>query len=130
MHGRVAFVTGKRRRLFVGLILTMFVAPLSVRGQCFMPAVPTSGSFGSSGASEHDCCKQGLQALPPACCMTSLAGEAPARIAKAYRPSAPNIAVGVLELGPVAGGTLPARRLLRLHGDPHLAEPPPRVLRI
>jgi hypothetical protein len=126
LHGVVAFVTEKRRRLFVGLILTMFVAPLSVRGQCFMRAVPTSGS---SGASEHDCCKQGLQALPPACCMTSLAGEAPARIAKAFRPSAPTIAVGVLELRPVAGGTLPAR-LLRSHGDPHLADPPPRVLRV
>jgi hypothetical protein len=109
------------------LILTMFVAPLSLRGQCFMPAVPTSGA---SGASEHNCCKQGLQALPPACCMTSLAGEAPARIAKAYRPSVPTIAVGVLALRPVAGGTLPERRLLRSHGDPHLADPPPRVLRI
>jgi hypothetical protein len=133
LHGRVTFVTGKRRRLFVGLILTMFVAPLSVRGQCFMPAVPTSGSSGASGASgasEHNCCKQGLQALPPACCMTSLAGEAPARIAKAYRPSVPTIAVGVLALRPVAGGTLPERRLLRSHGDPHLADPPPRVLRI
>jgi hypothetical protein len=127
LHGIVALVAGTRSRLFVGLILTMFVAPLSVRGQCFMPAAPTSGS---TGASAHDCCKQGLQALPPACCMTSLAGEAPARIAKAYRPSAPTIAVGVLEPRPVAGGTLPARRLLRLHGDPHLADPPPLVLRI
>ena len=123
----VAFVTGKRRRLFVGLILTMFVAPLSVRGQCFMPAVPTSGS---TGASEHNCCKQGLQALPPACCMTSVAGEAPARIAKAYHPSVPTIAAGVLEPRPVAGDALQRRRLLRSHGDPHLADPPPLVLRI
>ena len=127
MHGAVAFVEGKRRRLFVGLILTMFVAPLSVRGQCFMPAAPTSGS---TGASAHDCCKQGLQALPPACCMTSLAVEDPARIAKAYRPSVPTLAVGVLEPRPVAVGALQGRRLLLSHRDPHLAGPPPLVLRI
>jgi hypothetical protein len=127
LHRRVTFVTGKRRRLLVGLILTMFAAPLSVRGQCFMPAVPT---FGSSGASEHNCCKQGLEALPPACCMTSLAGETPARIAKAYRPSVPAIAVSVLEPRPLAVGALQGRRLLLSHGDPHLADPPPLVLRI
>jgi hypothetical protein len=127
LHGIVAFVTGKRRRLFVGLILTMFVAPLSVRGQCFMPGVQTSGS---TGASEHDCCKQGLQALPPACCMTSVAVEAPTRIAKAYRPAAPTITVGVLEPRPLTGGALQGRRLLRSHGDAHLADPPPLVLRI
>lgn len=127
MHGVVVFVTGKRRRLFVALILTMFVAPLSVRGQCFMPAAQTSGS---TGASEHDCCKQGLQALPPACCMTSLAVEQPARIAKADRPSVAAIAVGVLEPRPLAVGALQGRRLLLSHGDPHLADPPPLVLRI
>ena len=130
MHGVVPFVTGKRRRLFVGLILTMFVAPLSVRGQCFMPAVPTSGSTGASGASEHDCCQQGLQALPPACCMTSLAVENPGRIAKAYRPSVPAIAVGVLEPRPLAIAALQGRRLLISHDDPHLAAPPPLILRI
>ena len=127
MHGTVALVKGKRRRLFVGLILTMFAAPLSVRGQCFMPAVPTSGS---TDASAHDCCKQGLQALPPACCMTSLTLEDPARIAKAYRPSLPAIAVGALEPRPVAAGALQGRRFLLSHGDPHLAGPPPLILRI
>src|SRR5881409_1953970 len=104
----------------------MFVAPLSVRGQCFMPAAPTSGS---TGASEHDCCKQGLQALPPACCMTSLAVEQPARIANASRPSAPSIAATLLEPLPVAA-VLQCRRLLHFHGPAHLAEPPPLVLRI
>ena len=127
MHGVVVFVTGKRRRLFVALILTMFVAPLSVRGQCFMPAARTSGS---TGASEHDCCKQGLQALPPACCMTSLAVEQPARIAKADRPSVAAIAVAVMAPRPLAVGALQGRRLLLSHGDPHLADPPPLVLRI
>jgi hypothetical protein len=127
LHGTVALVRGKRRRLFVGLILTMFAAPLSMRGQCFMPAVPTSGS---ASASEHDCCKQGLQALPPACCMTSLGVEAPVRIAMGPRPSAPTIAVGVLEPRPVTVGALQGRRLLLSHGDLHLAGPPPLILRI
>jgi hypothetical protein len=62
--------------------------------------------------------------------MTSVGGEAPARIAKAYRPSVPTIAAGVLEPRPVAGDALQRRRLLRSHGDPHLADPPPLVLRI
>jgi hypothetical protein len=126
-HEIVALVTGKRSRPRVGLILVLFVAPLSAQGLCFMPvaAAPSSTS-----PPEHDCCKQGLQALPPACCMTSLAVEAAARIAKGHRSSAPTITVGLLDPTPVAGGALQRRRLLHSHGDPHLADPPPLALRI
>jgi hypothetical protein len=127
LHVIVALARGKRRRVFVGLILTMFVAPLSARGLCFMPVAAPPGS---TSQTEHDCCKQGLRGLPPACCMTSLAGEEPARIAKAYRSSAPTIAVGVLEPRAVAVGAFQGRRLLLSHGDLHLAGPPPLVLRV
>lgn len=127
MHEIVAFVRRKRSWPGVGSILVLFVAPLSARGLCFMPvaAAPSSTS-----QAEHDCCKQGLQALPPACCMTSLGVEAPARIAKRHRPCAPIVTVGVLDPRPVAGGAMQRRRLLRSHGGLHLADPPPLVLRI
>ena len=126
LHEIVAFVTGKRRCPWVGLILVLFVASLSARGLCFMPvAAPPS----STSQPEHDCCKQGLQALPPACCMTSLAGEAPARIAKGYHASASGITVTVLEPIPLSAA-VQSRRLLHFHGGAHLAEPPPLVLRV
>jgi hypothetical protein len=117
---------GKGKRLLAGLILLMFSAPLSTRGLCFMPAIPMPGS--ASGA-EHDCCKQGLQALPPACCMTSLAVEAPARIAKAFQPFAPALVAAALEPLPVSAA-LQHRRLLRSRGDAHLADSPPVVMRV
>jgi hypothetical protein len=122
----VVSVTGKRSRLLVGSILVMFLAPLSARGLCFMPTIRTPGS---TTQLEHDCCKQGLQALPPACCMTSFAVEAPGRIAKGYLPSAPRIAVTIPEPLPLAAA-LQCRRLLRSHGISNLADPPPLVLRV
>ena len=126
LHGIVASVTGKRSRLLAGLILVLFVASLSARGLCFMPSIRTPGS---TSQPEHDCCKQGLQALPPACCMTSLAGEAPARIAKGYHASASGITVTVREPIPLSAA-VQSRRLLHFHGGAHLAEPPPLVLRV
>ena len=126
MHETVAFVRRKRSRLWVVLILVLFVAPLSARGLCFMPVAATPSS---TSQAEHDCCKQGLRALPPACCMTSLAGEAPARIAKGYHVSASGITVTVLEPIPLSAA-VQSRRLLHFHGGAHLAEPPPLVLRV
>jgi hypothetical protein len=126
LHGIVALAKGKRSHLLAASILVLFFTPQSTRGLCFMPATPMPGS---AGQPEHDCCKQGLQALPPACCMTSLAMEAPARIANASRPSAPSIAATLLDPLPVAA-VMQCRRLLHFHGPAHLAEPPPLVLRI
>jgi len=91
--------------------------------------MPALARPGSTSRPEHDCCKQGLRASPPACCMTSLATDAPARIAKGYRSCAPGIAPAVLEPIPPSAA-MQCRRLLHFHGGAHLAEPPPLVLRI
>jgi hypothetical protein len=62
-------------RLLWGLYIAVFLAGASGRGLCVMPVLQLSQSEASGG---HDCCKKGLQAAPPACCMDTVSRGTPA----------------------------------------------------
>lgn len=124
----MASVRGKLSRILVGLSLITFLAGISARGLCFMTTA--RGGTGQDAASEHDCCKTGLQTVPPGCCMSSIAADSPGRIAKKY--DSPGPTVGAVKSQPwrVAVATSQNRPLLCMRGELHLAGPPPLVLRI
>lgn len=63
---------GASRQLTL-LLLACAAVSIGTRGLCFMPG---TGEGGVRGA--HDCCKNGLRAAQPPCCMAGQADEAPA----------------------------------------------------
>ncbi|PYQ16292.1 MAG: hypothetical protein DMF80_05525 [Acidobacteria bacterium] len=113
-------------RVVAGLSLVAFLVSLSGRGLCFMKmAAPAA----EATQSKHDCCRTGLQGLPPACCMSLLTAEAPARVVKRHGASAPT-SIGYFPEPRPTPVVLQHRPLFRARGDRHLADPPPLTLRI
>lgn len=101
------------------------LAPMASPSLCFMPSAPSSGS---SNGSEHDCCRTGLQSTPPACCMSSMAADAAARIPAKLVVEPAAISPALFAPAPVcfAQRATPFASL----GAPHLKTSPVRILRI
>jgi hypothetical protein len=90
--------------------------------------MPTVAASEHAPAGEHDCCKNGLQATPPTCCMSAFASEAPARQGVKYVFS---VALTVtLSDTPLGSRVATPMRALATGNADHLAQSPPLVLRI
>ena len=88
---------------------------------CFMPAAEGSGD------EAHDCCKTGLSATPPSCCLVWRGADTQARLA--HRVLVPALMPWLAGLiPPEAPAGLPAR--VECPRGPFSHSPPPPVLRI
>jgi len=110
------------RRRFAALALAaLFVLGLAGRGVCAMGA----GTGGS--ADEHGCCRRGLQAAVPSCCLDAPASDAPARLSAVATGLLPLTPAALLDDVAEARTCLPAPDVLSTgHSPPHS----PIVLRI
>ena len=107
-------VAFERARLVAAAAALTVVLGAHTQSLCFMPA------SGRSGTGAHDCCKTGLSARPPACCLLSRAPAEQARLPQpvdAYVPLARAGAVPPLE-SPVSSATVTCAAPLASHSPP------------
>jgi hypothetical protein len=104
------------------LALTVLMGSLATSGLCFMERAAPSGD-------EHSCCRSGVSAASPPCCMMSASHEAPAKAAARFELAAPTMAAELsalahtVEVGRVRwpvrvtawpAGSPPTRAVLRI----------------
>jgi hypothetical protein len=75
---------GWERRASALLALIVLTGGLATSGLCFMERAVRSGD-------EHSCCRSGVSAASPSCCMTAESREAPAKVAARFEVSAPTL---------------------------------------
>lgn len=72
----------RSRRFAAGALAALFALGLAGRGVCAM------GGGAADSADEHGCCRTGLKAAVPSCCLDAPSSDTPARLS----PPAPGLA--------------------------------------
>jgi len=113
-------VRPRRIRLAGGVAFSLLIGS-AIQSLCFMPAAEGSGN------EAHDCCKTGLSATPPSCCL--LWRSAGTQACLAHRTVVPTLTPWLAGPRPTeAPAPLPVR--IESPRGPFSHSPPPPVLRV
>lgn len=114
---------GWHRRPAAVLALAVLMTGLATRGLCSMDRA-------TSGGDGHGCCRAGLTAAPPPCCMAAVSEPVPIMAAARFELTVPSVVAGLVAIEPASKVRLVARLSAAEGGRPPHAPPPRAVLRI